>query len=169
MNVIDLSVKRPVLTLVVLLAFVVFGILAYFSIPVSLFPDIKVPYVTIQTVYAGANPEDIETQITKKIEDQVTSISDLDTVTSYSMDSASIVIVQFKYGKDENLALQEVKDKVEVIIPDFPSGAKRPAISKIDISSMMPVMNIVLEGDMTPTELYTFADKSNFRCFYLFA
>lgn len=159
MNVIDLSVKRPVLTLVVLLAFVVFGILAYFSIPVSLFPDIKVPYVTIQTVYAGANPEDIETQITKKIEDQVTSISDLDTVTSYSMDSASIVIVQFKYGKDENLALQEVKDKVEVIIPDFPSGAKRPAISKIDISSMMPVMNIVLEGDMTPTELYTFADK----------
>jgi len=159
MNFIDLSIKRPVLTIVVLLTLVLFGTLAYFSIPVALFPDIKVPYVTIQTVYPGASPADIETQVTKKIEDQVTAIADLDTVTSYSMDSVSIVIVQFKFGKDENLALQEVKDKVEVIIPNLPSDTQRPAITKVDMATMMPVMNIVLEGDMTPTELYTYADK----------
>jgi len=67
MNFIDLSIKRPVLTIVVLLTLVLFGTLAYFSIPVSLFPDIKVPYVTIQTVYPGASPADIETQVTNKL------------------------------------------------------------------------------------------------------
>jgi HAE1 family hydrophobic/amphiphilic exporter-1 len=147
-----------VLTTVLLLAFVVFGVLAYFGLPVSLAPEIKLPYVTIQTVYAGASPDVIETQISKRIEDQVTSIANIEAVTSYSLDSVSVVLIEFKYGTDENLDLQEVKDKVEVIISDLPSDAERPAISKVNISTMSPVMSIVLEGDMEPTELYTFGD-----------
>ncbi|MFP3041749.1 efflux RND transporter permease subunit [Treponema primitia] len=160
MNVVDLSIKRPVLTLMVLLAFVIFGILAYVSLPVSLFPDMSSPMVTIQTIYSGASPQVVETQLTKKIEDQVFAIGDLDSITSYSMDSVSVITASFKYGKDENTALQEVKDKVEVIIADLPLDAKRPAISKIDIASAIPVMQIVLEGDMDSTELYTLASTT---------
>lgn len=160
MNIVDLSIKRPVLTTTVLLAFTIFGLFAFTTIPVSLFPDVKVPYVTIQTVYPGASPQVVESQLTKRIEDQVTSIADLDTVTSYSMDSVSVVIVQFKYGKNENLALQEVKDKVEVLISDLPSDAKRPAITKVDIAAAIPVMSIVLQGEMAPTELYTYGSTT---------
>lgn len=160
MNIVDVSIKRPVLTIVLLLSLVVFGVLAYFSLPMSLFPDLKLPMVTIQTVYAGASPDVIETQITKRIEDQVAAIADLDSIISYSMDSASIIIVQFNFGTDENLKLQEVKDRVEVIVSDLPEDAKRPSISKINLATAMPVMNIVLQGDMSPTELYTFANTT---------
>jgi HAE1 family hydrophobic/amphiphilic exporter-1 len=156
MNIVDVSIKKPVLTTMALLACVVFGGLAYFSIPVSLFPDVKVPMVTVQTVYAGASPQVIESQITKKIEDKVSSISNLDYITSYSMDSVSVILIAFNFGVDENQVLQEVKDKVEVLISELPADAKRPAISKIDISSQMPVMNLVMEGELEATELYTF-------------
>jgi HAE1 family hydrophobic/amphiphilic exporter-1 len=160
MHIVDLSIKRPVLMLMGIFALVLFGILAYFSISISLFPNITVPYITIQTVYAGASPDVIETQITKKLEDQVASVSQLKSLTSYSMDSASVIIAEFEIRKDENLALQEVKDKVEVIISDLPDDADRPKISKVDIASAMPVMNIILEGDMEPSELYTFGNTT---------
>ena len=140
-----------------LLALVLFGLLAYFSIPVSLFPDMSLPYVTVQTVYAGASPQIIETEITKKIEDQVGSISQLDSIRSYSMDSVSLVIVGFKFGKDENQAVQEVKDKVDAIGSNLPSGADLPVISKADLATSMPVMSIIVQGDLSPTDLRTFA------------
>ncbi|HOC45606.1 MAG TPA: efflux RND transporter permease subunit, partial [Syntrophorhabdaceae bacterium] len=157
MNIVDLSIKRPIMVSMGLVALVLFGILSYFSLPVSLFPNMSVPYVTIQTVYAGASPEVIETQISKKLEDQVSSISGLEKIISYSMDNASVVLIEFKYGIDENIALQNVKDKVEAISADLPEAAKKPVITKIDISTAMPVMSIVLEGDMSPRELYEIA------------
>ncbi len=160
MNIVDLSIKRPIMISMGLIALTLFGVLAYFTLPQSLFPTVKIPYVTVQTTYAGASPDVIEMQITKKIEDQVAAISELDTIQSYSMDSASVVIVEFKYGKDENLALQEVKDKVDAISADLPDDSDKPVISKIDISTMSPVMSIVLEGDLSPTELYTFASNT---------
>ena len=157
MHIVDLSTKRPVTILMGCLALVIFGILAYFTLPVSLLPDIAVPVVSVQTIYGGASPESIETQITKRIEDQIFSIGELDSITSYSMDSVSMVIVRFKDGKDENLAVQEVKDKVDAIAADFPLGAGKPVISKVDLASAMPVMEIIIEGDMSGTELYEYA------------
>jgi len=157
MNIVDLSIKRPIMVAMGLIACVIFGLMAYFTLPVSLFPDIKVPMVTVQTVYPGASPQIIESQISKKIEDRVSAISGIDYVTSYSLENASLVLVSFKYGIDENLALQEVKDKVDAIQAELPDDAKKPSISKIDISAMSPVMSIVIEGEMAPTELHTFA------------
>lgn len=160
MHIVDLSIKRPVTILMVIFALILFGVMAYMSMPISLFPNVTIPYITIQTVYAGASPDVIETQITKKIEDQVASVSQLKTLTSYSMDSVSAVIAEFEISKDENIALQEIKDKVEVILSDLPDDAERPKISKVDIASAMPVMNIVLEGDMEPSALYTFGSTT---------
>lgn len=157
MNIVDLSIKRPVMTIMVLAALIIFGVFAYISLPVGLMPEVKSPTVTIQTVYPGASPRIIETQVTKKIEDQVSAIGELEKITAYSMDSVSVVIASFKSGKDENLALQEVKDKVELIISDLPDGTMRPAISKIDIATTQPVMSIILRGDMENDELYGFA------------
>ncbi len=154
----NLSIKKPILVSMFLLVFVLFGLLAYFALPISLFPDLKIPYVFIQTVYPGAGPLVIETQVTKKIEDEISAIGQLKTVTSYSMEGVSFIQLEFKIGKDENVAVQEVKDKVDLILNDLPKDAKKPAVSKADINSWAPVMSIVVEGKMEATELYTAAD-----------
>ena len=159
MSIVDLSIKRPVLITMILVVFVLFGVLAYFTIPLSLIPDVKVPLATVTVVYPGAGPQVIESQITNKIEDEVSALSQLDSVTSYSIEGASIVTVQFKLGKDENLAREEVKEKVDGILDQLPSGARRPVVTKLDITAMFPAMNILVEGTIDPTTLHTLADK----------
>ena len=156
MKIVDFSIKRPIAVLMGCLALVLFGLIAYFSLPVSLLPDISVPVVSVQIVYPGASPLSIETQITKKIEDQIFSIGELDSITSHSMDSVSLVVAHFKESKDENLALQEVKDRIDAIASDLPAGAMKPVISKVNLASIWPVMEIVIEGDMSSTELYEY-------------
>ena len=158
MHIVDLSVHRPIMVLMGIIALAFFGVAAYFTIPISLFPDVSVPYIAIQTIYPGASPDVIETQITKKIEDQISSVGELESLTSYSMDNLSLVAAEFTYGKDENLAVQEVKDKIEVILADLPDDAERPMVSKVDMSDVMPVMSLVMEGDMEATELHSYAN-----------
>jgi HAE1 family hydrophobic/amphiphilic exporter-1 len=155
MSIIDISLKRPVTVVMGVLALVMFGLLAYFSLPVSLLPETKTAVVTVQTMYPGAGPQIVESQLTKRIEDEVFSIADVDSLTSYSMDSVSIITIMFRDGKDENLAIQEVKDKVDAILPQLPDAVEKPAVSKIDVAASIPIMNIVLEGGMDSTELYT--------------
>jgi HAE1 family hydrophobic/amphiphilic exporter-1 len=139
--------------------FAMFGAIAYFTLPLSLFPDVKMPYIFIQTVYEGAAPDVIESQVTRKIEDACSSLGDLREITSYSLESMSLVSVQFNIGKDEEIALSEVKDAVDRILNDLPDGADRPTSRKLDINNMQPIMNIVLNSDMPATELHTLAEQ----------
>ena len=150
MSIVDFSIKRPVLVTMILVVFVLFGVLAYFNLPLSLIPDVKVPLATVTVVYPGAGPQVIESQITNKIEDEVSALSQLDSITSYSIEGASIVTIQFKLGKDENLAKEEVKEKVDGILDQLPSGARRPVVTKLDVTAMFPAMNILVEGDDGP-------------------
>ncbi|MDR3200489.1 MAG: efflux RND transporter permease subunit, partial [Spirochaetales bacterium] len=156
----NLSIKRPILVTMFLMVFVIFGIMAYFTLPLSLFPDVKMPYIFVQTIYEGSAPDVIESQITKRIEDAVSSLGDLREITSYSMESLSLVSVQFNVGKDEEVALSEVKDKIDQILNDLPEDADKPISRKLDINTMEPIMAIVLNGNMPPTELYTLAEES---------
>lgn len=155
----DLSIKRPVMVSMLLVALLLFGIIGYTNLPLSLMPDFKIPYVTIQTTYSGASPTEIESQITKKIEDEVAALTLIDEMTSYSMENVSIIVVKFELTKDEDVALQEVKDKVDQILNDLPDDADQPVITKLDVTAT-PVMNIIMSGDLSPTELYDLADKT---------
>jgi HAE1 family hydrophobic/amphiphilic exporter-1 len=157
MNIIDIAIKRPVTVFMGAAALVMFGLLAYFTLPVSLLPDTNAAVVAVQTVYPGASPQIVEAQLTKRFEDQIFSIAGIDSLSSYSMENVSIVTIMFQDGKDENLAVQEVKDAIDAILPELPDTVEKPAISKMDISNAMPVMYIVLEGGMDNTELYTLA------------
>jgi len=160
MHIVDLSIKRPITILMGCLALVVFGILAYFTLPVLLLPETAVPVVTIQTVYPGASPLSVENQLTKKIEDNIFSLGELDSITSYSLDSVSIVVANFREGKDENLALQEVKDAIDALAADLPSSARKPVITKVNLTSGTPIMDIIIEGDMGAMELYEYASSA---------
>jgi HAE1 family hydrophobic/amphiphilic exporter-1 len=152
------SINRPILTTMLLLVFVVFGLLAYFGLSLNLMPEAEIPYVTVQTIYPGASPKDIETQISKKIEDAVSTISMIDFIESYSMDNVSFVMIAFKLGKNADIANQEVKDKVDAILNNLPQDAKKPIISKFNVAEQ-PVVNMIVSGKMSPVELYELADK----------
>jgi len=153
----DLSVNRPVLVTMAIMVFVVFGVLAYFSLPLNLMPDVKLPYVVVQTVYSGAGPREIESQITDPVEEAIATVSEIDFIQSYSMENVSIVLVAFKLGKNIDIANQDVKDKVDAIIRDLPDGTDRPIVMKMDITAF-PIMDLVLSGNMESKDLYELAD-----------
>jgi len=141
-----------------LIVFLLFGGMAFMNMPLDLTPDIDIPYVAVQTEYAGAGPKEVETQITKKIEDAVSSVSNIDEMTSFSMEGFSFVIIKFEMDKDVDIANQEVKDKVDAILSDLPDDAELPTIEKIDLQEF-PIVDIVLSGDLPITELWDLADK----------
>ena len=153
-----ISIKRPVMISMFLIAFVIFGGFAYFGLTLNLMPDVEFPFVTVQVIYPGAGPKEIEIQVSKKIEDAVSTISKVDFIQSYSMESVSFVIIRFELDKDGDIANQEVKDKVNAILNQLPRDAELPVIEKFDISAF-PVLDIVFTGALPVRELYTLADQ----------
>ena len=141
----------------VLAALVLFGALGYFGLSLNMLPDANVPFVTIQTVYPGASPDQISSQITKRLEDEVSTVSEIKGITSYSLDSASVILIEFELSKDPNVATQEVKDKVDLVINDLPDGADEPIVQKIDITAL-PIVNIVMGGDIDAVEMSRLAE-----------
>ena len=154
-----LSIKRPVLTGVIIVGLLFFGLLAYMSLPLNLMPSVDIGVVTVQTVYPGAGPREIEMQVTKKIEDAVSTISGIDYMQSYSMESVSIVVIFFELDVDADIANQEVKDKTAAILNELPDDAQRPVIEKLDFGTE-PIMDITLTGNQDLKELREIADKT---------
>ncbi len=153
-----ISINRPIMVTMGILVFLIFGILAYFTLNLNLQPDVEIPYVTISTVYPGAGPKEIETLISKRLEDAVSTVSQIERVESYSLDGVSIVIIEFKIGKNVDVANQEVKDKVDAILNDLPDDAELPIVQKVDFKAF-PVVDVVLSGNLDPRQLYEIADK----------
>ena len=152
------SINRPVMISMVILVFVVFGLMAYFGLSLNLMPKADIPFVIIQTIYPGAGPQEVESQISKKIEDAVSTISKIDYIESYSMDYVSFVMIAFELDKNIDVASQEAKDKVDAIINQFPADAEKPSISKYDMGAE-PIMKLVLTGNLDGKELFEIADK----------
>ena len=154
----DLSIKKPVLITVFFIAFVFFGVLAYFVLPLNVMPVVNIPFVTVSTVYPGADPNEVEKQITDRIEDAISTISKIQTIESYSMENVSYVIIRFLLGKPSAEAVSDVKDRIDQILNDLPEDAQKPVTTKFD-PAVMPVMQIIFTGDIPITQLYDFADK----------
>ena len=154
----DISIKRPIMMSMFLIVFVLFGAMAYFGMNLELTPQIDLPMVTVQTIYGGAGPQELESQVSKKIEDAVSPISDIDYIQSYSMENVSFVMIAFELSKDVNIGLSEVKDKVDGIVNDLPEDADLPIIQKMDINAL-PVVNLVFSGPQPITELYDYTDR----------
>ncbi len=154
----SLSVKRPVLVSMVLAALILFGAIAFLALPLNFFPNVEFPFIVIQTVYPGASPDQIETQITKKIEDQVATISSINYINSFSLEGASIIIMRFELSKDQDVANQEVKSKIDAIKNDFPDDAYDPVVDKFDIQAI-PVVDVMFSGNIPMQELYDIADN----------
>ncbi len=151
-----LAVDRPVLTTVILMVFIIFGGLAFNTLKLNNLPKVEIPFVTVTTIYPGAGPKEIETLITKKVEDAVSTISQIKRIESYNLDGVGITLVEFDLSKNVDVANQEMKDKVDQILNELPSDSKKPIIQKIDINAK-PIMDIILSGDIDARDLYHIA------------
>lgn len=154
----DISIKRPIMMTMVISVFLIFGYLSFLNLNLNQNPEVEIPYVTVTTIYPGASPREIETQLTKKLEDAIASVSLIKTMQSYSMDGVSIIMIEFEMGKDVNIANQEVKDKVDLVVNELPSDAELPIVQKINLQEF-PTIDLILSGDQPIRELYEFADK----------
>jgi HAE1 family hydrophobic/amphiphilic exporter-1 len=152
------SINRPVMTTMGILVFLIFGILAYMNLNLNQMPDVEIPFVTVQTIYPGAGPKEIETLVTKRIEDAVSTVSQIESIESFSLDGVSIIIMEFALDKDVDVANQEVKDKVDEILNDLPDASEKPIVQKVDLRAF-PIIDVVLSGDLDPRELYQVADN----------
>lgn len=153
----SLSVRRPVLAAVIILAMVFLGVSSYFGLNVERWPNIDFPFVVVTVTEPGASPEEIESDVTNKIEDAIGGISGIDHTFSTSAEGVSIVAVQFLLEKDVNVAAQEVRDKVSSI-PDLPAGIDPPQISKLDPGAF-PVMTLALSSNRPVRDISEYADK----------
>ncbi len=152
-----LAVWRPVLTSMLVVVFVVLGAFSYLAIPIDMFPEIEFPMITVSTIYPGAGPEEVETEITEPIEDAVSTIANLESLISFSQENVSTVIIEFDFSVDPDLAAIEVKDKVDVIRALFPSDAEPPTVMKLDINAM-PIMDIAVSGPQSLEAITDLAD-----------
>jgi HAE1 family hydrophobic/amphiphilic exporter-1 len=126
-----LCIKRPVFATMLMLSFLVAGIFSYFSLGVDRMPNVDAPMVTVTTLNPGASPEEVETEITKKIEDAVNSISGLDEITSTSSEGMSMIRIEFDLSKSGIVAAQEVQNKINQVVNDLPSSAEVPVVTAL--------------------------------------
>ncbi len=153
MKITEFAVNRPVTTSMLFLALVIFGLLAYTRLAVNLMPDVKYPALTITTVHYGATPEEIESEITDKIEKEVTTLGGLKQIRSFSMPDVSAVVVEFDLSKNLDKALEEVKSKLDLVIPYLPKEVERPLVQAFSFTDY-PILDLVVSGNLPSSELY---------------
>ena len=158
MNLSRICVEHPVLAVMLNLVFIFLGIVSFSLLTMDLLPEVDIPVVTVRTIWAGANPEEIESQVTKEIEDAVATISGIESIESRSLESVSIVIIRFEFGIDINFAHIDVNDKVDAIIAQLPDDADPPIAVKHDIGAS-PIMELMVTGDSPLQELSELVDR----------
>jgi len=154
-----LCVKRPVFASVLILSLSVIGAFSFSRLGVDRFPKVDFPTITVTTVQPGAAPEQIETEVTDKIEEGVNTISGIDDLRSISSEGISQVIISFLLDKDTDTAAQEVRDKVNSVLPLLPKTIQQPRVEKMDPDAA-PVLSIALSAKSQPVKDITeYADK----------
>ncbi len=158
MNLADLCIRRPVFATMLSVAMVVLGLFSYERLGVDLFPNIDFPTVTITTTLNGASVEEMESGITKPIEEIVNTIDGIDELRSTSKEGISTVIVQFLLEKNAAVAAQEVRDKVATVVARLPTGTDSPIVEKFDVDAQ-PIMSVVVAGKRNLREVTEIAKK----------
>ena len=154
----DTSIKRPVFATMFIMALVVLGVVSYPEIGVDLFPKVDFPIINITTTLKGASPEIVDIDVTDKIEESVNTINGVKTITSMSVEGASVVTVEFVLERDIDLAVQDVREKISTIRSKLPTDIDEPVIEKVDPDAN-PVIWLNLVGARPIRELSTYADE----------
>ncbi len=157
MKIYETSVRKPISVALIFIGIIVFGLYSLKNLGVDHYPDIEVPYISVITMYPGGNAEDIETNITRILEDQLNSVDNLEKITSKSSDNVSMVTLEFEYGCDLTEAANDVRDVVSRTQSLLPDEVEYPTVMKFS-SSMMPIMMLSVTADESYTALAKILD-----------
>ena len=157
MKIYESAVRKPISTALIFIGVIVFGLFSMTKLGIDQYPDIEVPYISVITMYPGGNAEDIETNITRVMEDQLNSVDNLEKITSKSTDNVSMVTLEFEYGCDLTEAANDVRDVVSRSQSLLPEDVEYPTVMKFS-SSMMPIMMLSVTADESYNALYKILD-----------
>jgi len=157
MNLYDTAIRRPVFTVMLMAALIVFGVMGYMALPINLLPSLDIPVVTVTTTLPGASPEVMDSDVTDVIESAVNTIEGIKHINSYSGQGISQVTITFELERDIESAAQDVRDKVSGAVGNLPLDAEPPVVQKLDINSQ-PMLWIALSG-LDKRSLSDYADR----------
>jgi HAE1 family hydrophobic/amphiphilic exporter-1 len=155
MKLTEIAIRRPAFITMVFVTLAVLGLFGYSRMGVDLLPKMDWPFVSIVTIYPGAGPKEVESLVSRPLEEAVSGVNKLDNVRSYSYEGVSVVLAQFNFSADVDVVTNDVQRVVEQARSKLPDDAKAPKISKSDMNAF-PILRVSLTGQMPPRELYQF-------------
>lgn len=153
MNITEISIKRPSLIIVLFSVFALLGIIGFKNLSYELMPDFNQPVVVIKTVYPGAEPNEVETSVSRKIEDALSNLEGVDYLVTKSLPNASVIIANLKYGTDLDKTMQDAQRYIDNIRKDLPKDILSPEMSKVSPNDL-PIMSVSATSNLKPTEFY---------------
>ncbi len=158
MSLSELAIKRPIFVTCIVLVMLAVGLLSLKKLPVDLFPEVNFPIVVVQINYPGAGPKEIETLISKPLEEELSTISGLKRLTSKNVEGTGQIIAEFRLEVDIKYAEQQVRDKVSIARPKLPQDIKEPLIRRVDPSSQ-PILTVALRSELPAAQAYDLAKE----------
>ena len=146
MNISAWSIRNPVPSLLLFMVLTFLGVQGFNSLLIQQFPDIELPVVTVTATMEGASPSQLETEVARKIEDELTGLTELDSVTTTITDGSVSINVAFNIGKDSQVALDEVKSAVDQVLSELPSGMENPTVTKSELNES-PLSTYVVSSE----------------------
>src|SRR5690554_2727035 len=153
MNITEISIKRPSLIIVLFSVFALMGIIGFTNLSYELMPDFNQPVVVIRTVYPGAEPNEVETSVSRKIEDALSNLEGLDYLVTKSLPNASVIVANLKYGTDLDQTMQDAQRHIDNIKKDLPQDIHSPIMSKVSPNDL-PIMTVSATSNLSGTEFY---------------
>lgn len=158
MKLAEISIKRPSVVIVMLALLIIGGLFSYTQLNYELIPKFEVKVVTVSTIYPGASPSEVESTVSRKIEDAVSSLEGIKKIQSKSYESLSAVIIQFNNDADVDFALNEAQRKINAIRSELPEDIEEPSLSQFSVSDM-PIVSMGVTANLTQSELYDLIDQ----------
>lgn len=151
------SVKRPIMTSLIFMAVVIFGIFSLQKLPIDLYPDIETNTLMVMTAYPGASAVDVENNVSRPLENTLNTVSDLKHITSRSSENISIITMEFEFGEDIDVLTNDVRDKLEMVKSQLPDEAENPIIFKFS-TDMIPIVLLSVQAEQSLPALYKILD-----------
>ena len=153
------SIRRPVMVSMIFTIFIILGAISFALLPIDLFPDVDLPVVMVVAGYKGAGPSEIENMVAKPLENALAATKNLKNIYSYSLEEACVIMAEFDWGSDMDVAGADVRAQVDMLRSILPEGVENPSVIKFD-PSMMPIMFLGVSGEgRTPSELRYYAEE----------
>ena len=157
MNLAKLGIRRPITVLMVVLIVLIIGFIAFTGTPLDLLPDMELPILVVSTSYPGAGPEEVESMVTRPLEEALSTLDGLDSMSSVSRPDNSMVVLMFDWDTDMDFAALEAREIIDMVSGQLPDGTQDPTTMQVD-PDMMPVMQVGISGDLTQEEITGLAE-----------